>query len=134
MVTDDSVNLMRFNKAKCNVLHVSQDNPRYQYKLGDDRIESIPDKKDFRVLVNEKLGMSHQCALAAQKAKHILGCIKRSVASKSREVILHLYSGETSLGILHSALEPQHKKDMDLLDMGPEESHKDDLRAGAPLL
>ena len=42
--------------------------------------------------VDKKLNMSQQYALAVQKVNQILDCIKRSVTSRSREVILPLYS------------------------------------------
>ena len=83
---------MKINKSKCRVLHLGRKNHRYQYRVGDDLLETSSAEKDLGILVDDRLAMSQQSALVAKKDNGILECIKRSVASRSREVILPLYS------------------------------------------
>jgi len=56
------------------------------------------------------------------------------LASRSREVILLLHSGETPSGVLHAALETSAQEGHGPAGAGPEEGRKNDQRVGTPLL
>ncbi|KFQ19872.1 hypothetical protein N332_11622, partial [Mesitornis unicolor] len=110
--------LMKFDQAKCKVLHLGMDNPKHKYRLGGEWLESSSEEKDLKLSVYEKLNMSQQCVLAARKANHVLGCIRRSVANRAREVILTLFTAlvRPHLEYCVQYWGLQYKKDIELLE------------------
>jgi len=109
-------NLMKFSKGKYRVLHLGRNNPMHQYRLRADLLECSSAERDLGV--GDRLTMSQQCDLAAKEANGILGCIKKSVASRSREVLLPLYSALLRPHLEYSVQfwAPHFKKDEELLE------------------
>lgn len=86
-------NLMKFEKGRCKVLHLTRKNLGYMgYLLWAGRLESCFPEKSLGILRDTKLRMSQQCANAAKVANGVLCCIRRNAASMSKEMILPFYS------------------------------------------
>ncbi|KAK4807866.1 hypothetical protein QYF61_007772 [Mycteria americana] len=119
---------MKLNQSKCWILHLGGSNARHKSKLGEEWLESSPAERDLGCWLNS----SQQCALAAERANRIPGCLKHSRTSRPREAII----------LLHLALcwAPPFEKDVKVLKciqrratklvMGPEGmSSEEQLRA-----
>jgi len=128
---------MKFNKGKCRVLHLGRNNPIHQYRLGAELPESSSMERGLGVLADDKLTMSQQCALVTMKANGILRCIKKNLASRSKEILLPFCSA-----LLRSGLEycvqfwaPQFKTDKEgTTGESPAEGYKADEGTGASVL
>ncbi|GAB0182325.1 mitochondrial enolase superfamily member 1 [Grus japonensis] len=119
---------MKFNKGKCRVLHPGRNNPK---QPGVDLLGSSA-AEDVGILVDNKLSMSQQCALMAKKVNGVLGCIKTTMTSRSREVILS--PGEATSGTLCPVLGCPVQERQGTTGESPTEGCKDEEETGASLL
>jgi len=85
------------------------------YRLGDKRLECSPVERYLGVLVDGKLNVKQQCALAAQKANRTLGCTRPSTTSQAGGGAVHsALCCVVSPPALREGWVPQYRKDIKL--------------------
>lgn len=85
---------LRFNPAKCKVMHVGhQCNTRY-FIAGDTgrvEVESVLEERDLGVNFVQNLKPSSQCQKVAAKARRIIGMVRRNFRRLDKEDFLLIY-------------------------------------------
>ncbi|KAJ7399981.1 rna-directed dna polymerase from mobile element jockey-like [Pitangus sulphuratus] len=116
------------------VLRLGRNNPRQQYRLRADLLESSSAEKNLGALVDNKLSMNQQCVFVVRKASGILGCIRKSIGSRLRvDPGPLLSSTEATSGVLCPVLGSSVQERHGLPGLGAEGGNKDDEEVGASL-
>ncbi|GAB0185043.1 mitochondrial enolase superfamily member 1 [Grus japonensis] len=129
-------NCVKFNKAKCKVLHMGQRNPKHDYRLDEEWIESSPEEKDLGVLIDEKLNMSPAVRACSPESQLCPGLHQKRCDQQVEggDPAPLLCSGETPPGVLHPALGAPVQERHGAVGESSEEGHEADRSNGAPLL
>jgi len=82
---------MPINVEKIAVLHFGQDNPWFEYRLGDDSLGSVASVSDLGIIIDEKLDFVKHVECIVKKATFSVYSLNSSISSRDKDVYLKLY-------------------------------------------
>ena len=117
---------MSFNLAKCKVMHVGKNNPRYEYYMREHKIGTTDEERDIGVAITRNLKPSAQCSKAAGRAGAVLGQIRQEFHYRDRHTFLKIYKQyvRPHLEFAVPAWSPWLKGDIDALEKVQERAVK----------
>jgi len=109
---------MAFNAEKCKVMHIGRGNFQANYEINDQQLSDVKEEKDLGIIVSSDLKVSPQCVKAVKNANKVLGCIKRTIEIRDKNIIMDLYKAlvRPHLEFCMSAWRPHYVKDIQLLE------------------
>jgi len=123
------MNWMRLNKAKCKLLQLGHSNTWHVSTLGKELTENSAPVKGLEVLVDKKLEPA-MCACSPEG--QLYAGLHQNRGSRMESIVL-LYSALVRCHLQYYAQGPSTKKMWSCWSRS-RGAHKDDQRAGAPLL
>ena len=82
---------MRFNIAKCKIMHVGRNNPRYEYNMAGIKLSEVEEEKDIGVTIQSNLKPSKHCQKIAGTASAVLRQLTKNFHYRDRHVFKKLY-------------------------------------------
>jgi hypothetical protein len=84
--------LMKFNTAKCSVMHLGVNNPHNTYTLDESILKSSEAERDIGVIVQEDAKFGDQCSKSAAKCYRIIGQIRRSFQQRDPKLMMSIFN------------------------------------------
>ncbi len=109
---------MLFNASKCSVVHLGHNNTRASYSMNNTNLKTSTQERDLGVIICDDLKSSVNCVESVKKANRILGCIKRSITNKRKDIITKLYKQlvRPLLEYVVQSWNPYLQKDINLIE------------------
>jgi ribonucleases P/MRP protein subunit RPP40 len=109
---------MKFNAAKCKVMHVGRGNAKHKYYLDGHQLEETEIERDIGVQVSKNMKPGEQCEKAAKTAMTVLGQITRAFTYRDKKTFVALYKRyvRPHLEFAVPAWCPWLEKDKDVLE------------------